>query len=154
MKVFLALVSREKKNIIWFRPTCFIPTDYKRQTIVVKSLSVVCFCDRKWYPIRTPFQEWQTQSGAGYVYIDCFGFLNLICPCLFLWPSTVACWKSDQMMLLFMKSCPNNAMFGLMVFKFSYVRCPTYKISRKSTRMIKINTSLAGNVCTESTGFA
>ena len=41
--------------------------------------------------IRTSFQLWQTQSGAGYVYIDCFGFLNLICPSLFLWPSTIAC---------------------------------------------------------------
>jgi len=70
-------------------------------------------------------QAWHIQSGAGYVYMDCFAFLSLICPCLFLCPSWTACWNSGHSMLLFRKSWPNRAMFGLIVFKLLYVLWPT-----------------------------
>lgn len=68
--------------------------------------------------IEYTYYAWHMQSGAGYVYMDCLGLLSLSSPCLFRCPSTTACWNSGHSMLLFKKSWPINAMFGLMVFMF------------------------------------
>ena len=77
------------------------------------------------------------QSGAGYVNIDCFSFLNLIWPCLLLWPLRTAASKSSHSMLLFRNNGPNNTMFGLIVFMFRYALCPTWSIALQ-VRLIEL----------------